>query len=102
MIVDLGMGSYSSNNGSHKILIIWVIYVVIMRKISRLFFFSREVMPWMHSYRVTFRAAIILLVITFGMGVVQLCWSRTKKTNHRSIIGNEWENCWEEYGVDCL
>ena len=86
----------SSNNGLHKFLIVWVVYVVIVGKIASLFFFSREVMLWMHGYRVTIRAAIIMVVIAFGMGVVKPRWGRTKGTIHRWSIGNEWENCWGE------
>ena len=60
----------SSNDRLHKFLIAWVVDIVIMGKIASFFFFSREVVLWMHSYRMAIGAAIIILVIAFGMDVV--------------------------------
>ena len=31
-------------------------------------------MLWMHGYRMAFGAAIIALVIAFGVGMVELAW----------------------------
>ena len=75
-MVGLGVGGDGSNDGEYEFLIAGIVHIVIVSEIAGFFFFAREVVLWMHGYRMAIGAAIIALVIAFGVDVVELAWSR--------------------------
>lgn len=71
-MVGLGVGGHSSNDGAHEFLIAEIVYIVVMGEVASFFIFTWKVVIWMHGYRMAIEAAVVVLVIAFGMGMVEL------------------------------
>ena len=73
-MMGLGAGGDGSNDGAHECLIAGIVYIVVVGEVAGLFISAREVVLWMHSDALAFRATIIALAIAFGIDVVELGW----------------------------
>lgn len=73
-MVSLGVGGDSSNDRAHEFLITGIIHIIVMGEVTGFFIIAREVVHGMHGDALAIWAAIILLVIAFGVGVVEQAW----------------------------
>ena len=73
-MVGLSVGDDGSNDGAYECLIARIVYIVVVGEVAGFFIIAREVVLWMHCYRTAIWASIILLVIAFGVGVVEMAW----------------------------
>ena len=71
-MAGLGVGGDGSNDGAHKFLIAGIVHIVVVGEVAGFFFFAGKVVPGMHSDALAFRAAEVLLIFSFGVGVVKL------------------------------
>ena len=68
--MGFGMSGYSSNDRAHEILIAGIVHIIIMGEVAVFFFFVRQVVHRMHSYRLAIGAAEIALVMAIDVCVV--------------------------------
>lgn len=93
-MMGLGVGGDGLDDGPNELLVARVVHVVVVGQVSGFFFFAREVVLRMHGYGMAFGAAVVALVIAFGVGEIEMGRSGADRAVHRWSIGKEWENCW--------
>ena len=71
-MMGLGVGGDGLDDGPNEFLVARVVHVVVVGEVTGFFFFGSRVVLRMHGDTLAFRATEILLVVSFGMGVIKL------------------------------